>query len=457
MAKQITVPYNFTPRSYQLELFRAMDGIRGKPETRKRRAILRWHRRAGKDKCCWCFLLKEAAQTPGNYFYVFPTKTMARQALWENVDKDGFKLLNHMPKELIARLSNQEMLMQLTNGSTIRVVGYDKDPDSVRGIACKGAVFSEFAFSDPDSYKIMVPALRESEGWAIFNSTPNGRNHYHALWQSVVNSPRWFVSYLQTYWPKEDGYSGLIAFDLFPHIMQEEGLTEEDVEREYGSSFSTGMSGSYYMKYIDKAYASHRIGDFMYDPSLKVDTFWDVGFRDSTVIWFRQKIHNKIIFIDYYQANGEDPLHYVQLLENKGYDYGIHCLPHDAANRTSGGPISTCDQIEELLRRSHISALVHVLDRPKSKQAGINAVRLRFPRYHFDAERCKEGLKHLELYHRRWNRQSKSFADDPVHDKHSDTADALRYEAIYDDPLHDNFYRQNKIKVLHDYDLFGDE
>ena len=205
MSKEIVVPQNFKPRAYQLELFKAMDGIQGQPNTRKRRAILRWHRRAGKDKCCWCYLIKEAAQVPGNYFYVFPTKTMARQALWENVDSSGFKLLNHVPKEIIKRQSNQEMLMELINGSTIRVLGYDKDPDSIRGIACKGAVFSEFAFSDPESYKTMIPALRESDGWAIFNSTPNGRNHFYELWQSVYASPRWFASELQTYWKDRDG------------------------------------------------------------------------------------------------------------------------------------------------------------------------------------------------------------------------------------------------------------
>ena len=30
----IQIPHNFTPRSYQLELFRAMDGIEGKPPFR---------------------------------------------------------------------------------------------------------------------------------------------------------------------------------------------------------------------------------------------------------------------------------------------------------------------------------------------------------------------------------------------------------------------------------------
>jgi hypothetical protein len=448
----ITVPYNFTPRNYQLELFKAMDGIQGQPESRKRRAILRWHRRAGKDKCCWCYLLKEAAQVPGNYFYVFPTKTMARQALWENVDSSGFKLLNHIPKEFIKRQSNQEMLMELVNGSTIRVLGYDKDPDSIRGIACKGAVFSEFAFSDPDSYKTMIPALRESNGWAIFNSTPNGRNHFYELWQNVFKSERWFASLLQTYWPEQSGYSGLINKKLFPEIVDEEGLTIEDVEREYGCSFSSGMKGSYYMDQIEKAYSTDRIGQYSYDDTLKVDTFWDLGIDDSTAVWFRQKINNKLIFIDYYEASGQSLQHYVRMLEDKGYNYGTHYLPHDANQRSLHTGNSTANMIEDMLRDTKVSDDIWVLER-LGVQDGINATRARFSRYHFDAGKCLEGIKKLELYHRRWDKRRGVFLKEPVHDGNSHAADAIRMEAISEDLRNDGFYKQNQVKVLSDWDL----
>lgn len=449
----ITVPHNFNPRNYQLELFKQMDGVKGMPETKKRRAILRWHRRAGKDKCCWCYLIKEAAQVAGNYFYVFPTKTMARQALWENVDSSGFKLLNHLPKEFIKRQSNQEMLIELINGSTIRVLGYDKDPDSIRGIACKGAVFSEFAFSDPESYKTMIPALRESDGWVIFNSTPNGRNHFYELWQSVYASPRWFASELQTYWPDRKGYSGLIEHKLFPQIIEEEGLSEEDVEREYGVSFSTGMKGSFYMDNIDRAYSEGRIGDIVYDEYFKVDTFWDLGVDDSTAVWFRQKINNKIVFVDYYEASGKDLLHYIKMLESKNYNYGTHYLPHDAHQRSLQTGTTTAHMFEDLLKNTKISSDVWVLER-MPVQDGINAVRARFPRYHFAAGKCIDGIKKLELYHRRWDKKRAVFLKEPVHDGNSHAADALRMEAISEDLKNDGFYKQNNIKVIRDYDMW---
>lgn len=448
----IQIPHNFNPRPYQLELFAAMDGVQGHPETRKRRAILRWHRRAGKDKACWCYLIKEAAQVPGNYFYVFPTKTMARQALWENIDSSGFKLLDHVPSAFIKRQSNQEMLLELINGSTIRVLGYDKDPDSIRGIACKGAVFSEFAFSDPESYKTMIPALRESLGWAIFNSTPNGRNHFYDLWMSVFSSPNWFASHLQTLDHKAPGYSGLIKPEAFDSIINEEGLSQDDVEREYGCSFSSGVKGTFYMDDIEKAYAAGRIGDYVYDDTLKVDTFWDLGVDDSTAIWFRQKTGNKIIFIDYYEESGKSLQHFIKVLESKGYNYGTHNLPHDAHQRSLQTGTTTATIFEDLLRNTKLSTDVNILDRC-SVQSGINAVRSRFSRYHFDASRCMEGIKKIELYHRRWDKKRSVYLHEPVHDSNSHAADALRMEAISEDIQQDPFFKQN-LKVVTQYDPF---
>jgi hypothetical protein len=376
---------------------------------------------------------------------------MARQALWENIDSSGFKLLDHIPKEFIKRQSNQEMLLQLNNGSTIRVLGYDKDPDSIRGVACKGAVFSEFAFSDPDSYKTMIPALRESNGWVIFNSTPNGRNHFYEMWEKTWNSENWFNSLLQTYWPKKEGYSGLIKPDQFKMIIDEEGLSTEDVEREYGVSFATGMQGSYYMNNIETALHDNRITDFVYDDTLKVDTFWDLGVDDSTAIWFRQRVGNKLIFIDYYENNGKDLQHYVKILEAKGYNYGTHYLPHDAQQRSIHTGISTAVMFEQICANNRISDEVVVLERI-SVQNGINAVRARFKRYHFDHSKCQDGLKKLELYHRRFDKRRNVFLKEPVHDGNSHAADALRMEAISEEIDSTGFVKN--LTAITEYDLW---
>ena len=54
----ITLPYNFSPRDYQIPQYEAMDnGIL--------RVVKCWHRRAGKDLCDWNYLIKRASMEPG--------------------------------------------------------------------------------------------------------------------------------------------------------------------------------------------------------------------------------------------------------------------------------------------------------------------------------------------------------------------------------------------------------
>jgi len=444
MSNVIQVPFNFEPRWYQLPVFQAMDGAKGVPDSGIKRTMLLWHRRSGKDKACWNVLLNRAIQNVGNYFYVFPTATDARRALWRNIDKAGFALLDHIPSFAIKRKLDQEMFIELINGSTIQVLGLDKNPNASRGVAARGTVFSEFAFSQEEAYKTMVPAIREANGWAIFNSTPNGRNHYCNMWNRNINSPNWFCSKLQTLWPDRDNYSGLVLPEELQFIQDEDGLTTEDMEREFGVSFSTGMSGSYYSKQVEEAYSTDRVGEFPYIDYAPVDTFWDIGHKDNTVVWFRQRIGNKLVFIDYYEDSGKKLQEYVQMLADKGYEYGTHYFPHDGAQHNIQTGMRTSDMFSDMCNNYGISSDVWTLDKV-GVQTGINAVRARFSRYCFDLK-CTPGLKHLELYHRRYDRLNAVFGKDPVHDEHSDAADALRMEAISGNPLHDKFFEINNIQ-----------
>lgn len=414
-----SIPYNFTPRPYQLDLFRAMDGRRDKPETRLKRALLRWHRRAGKDKGCFCYLIKEAYRVVGNYFYVFPTKEEARRVIWETRDKSGFRLLDHIPAEYITRISNQEMSIELDNGSIIRILGFDKNPDSIRGVSCKGVVFSEFAFSLPDSYKNMIPSLRESDGWAIFNSTPNGRNHFYDLCQSNADSPRWFVSHIQTTDPTKPNYTGLVSPEDLSRIAKEDGLTPEDVEREYGASWESGLVGAYYADQIAAARLANRIGPNLYNEQLLVNTYFDIGIADTDVIWFGQKTGSTVTFIDYFEGNGLGTNDIARLLKEKGYRYDIHYLPHDAGHRKKMQEVTTtADELQESFDNYSIGGFIDVVEKAHSLQTSILQVRKRFPYYRFDENTCEDGLRHIESYHRKFDKKRKVYLPHPVHDEH---------------------------------------
>ena len=69
---RVTIPYNWKPRPYQLPAWEALEsGIK--------RAVLVWHRRAGKDLFSLNWLAKQAFRRKGLYWHVFPTYRQGKQ------------------------------------------------------------------------------------------------------------------------------------------------------------------------------------------------------------------------------------------------------------------------------------------------------------------------------------------------------------------------------------------
>jgi phage terminase large subunit len=44
-------------------------------------------------------------------------------------------------------------------------------------------VFSEWALSNPQAWSLIRPILLENNGWALFITTPRGRNHAHRMFE----------------------------------------------------------------------------------------------------------------------------------------------------------------------------------------------------------------------------------------------------------------------------------
>ena len=79
------------------------------------------------------------------------------------------------------------------------------------------------------------------------------------------------------------------------------------------------IGGAIYGEVLAKAREEHRITKVPYDPTLRVDTAWDLGFGDSTAIWFSQTVGREVRLIDYYEASGEGLPHYAAVLDKKGH------------------------------------------------------------------------------------------------------------------------------------------
>ena len=434
----IQVPANFEPRDYQLALFQAMDGTEGDPTTKCRRALLRWHRRAGKDKACFAYMAKEMVQRPGIYYYFFPTYQQGRKALWESLDKDGFRVLDHLPKCFVKRKLDQEMLIELTNGSIFRIIGTDEVDKSVVGTNPIGCVFSEYSLQNPRGWTFISPILAENGGWAIFNGTPRGRNHMYKMENMALSKKNWYVSGLTV---TDSGLEDRLA----EQINEDRELHGDDfVDQEYYVCYSAGVRGAIYMSWIEKARVQGRIGCFPVRENVPVDTFWDIGFGDSCCIWFRQMVGDRITWVDYYENTQQTYQFYVDILKNKGYNYRTHYLPHDAANHAWGNKSTPTANMRELCEANKLGFVVDTKKFIKKTDA-IQAVRSRMSRMCWNEGTCWEGLEKISMYHFRWDSKRAVFLEEPIHDWSSHAADALSTEASaeefddIDNPFHQSF------------------
>lgn len=453
----ICVPHGFVPREYQLKLFQAMDGQQGKPETKKRYAFLRWHRRAGKDMACLAYMFKEMMTTPGTYYYFLPNYQQGRKIIWEGdngqVGDRYLRYLDMLPAELIKHKTNQDMKLETINGSIFRVIGTD-NIDSIVGTNPRGCIFSEYSLQDPNAWEFIRPIITVNGGWVIFNGTPRGRNHMYNLDLRVRDNNTFYYSELQTLWPDQDNYSGIVAPDQI-QAERDTGMDEDTIAQEYGVSYAAASKGAIYQDLVEKARKDGRIGEYIYDSNAWVDTFWDLGWNDFTSVWFRQIIGNRVIWIDYFEDRQKPLSYYIEMLKEKGYKYRSHHLPHDGAQHSLHTGMSTFEMFRILLKQADLTDDVIEVQR-MSKQEGINATRARFARYCFNETNCYEAIDKLSLYKRKWDERRKILLKEPVHDWTSHCADALRTEASFEDLVFEDYetYEGQPINVIGDYDVF---
>lgn len=409
----ITIPHRFKPRPYQLGYFKAIDsGVQ--------RVLLVWPRRHGKDKSCFNGLVKKAAERVGNYYYIFPEYNQGRKALWDNIDKDGMRTIDHVPKELVKSKNATEMKIELINGSIIQIVGA-ADIDRIVGTNPVGVCFSEYSLIDPMVWGYIYPILAENGGFAWFNMTPRGKNHGLRLLESAIANDDWYVSHLDA---KE---CGVFSVEELEKIKQEYFELYGDYqlyEQEFMTSFEAPIQGAYFAVHMERAKEDGRIGNVPYDALLPVNTYWDLGIDDSTTIWFTQLYGKEIRFIDYYENSGEGLPHYINHLNSRGYNYGTHFAPHDIEVRELTTGISRRETAQKL------GITFQTVPRPSKKQEGIDAIRLILSRSWFDQTKCEKGIDSLMQYHKEFDEKRKVYKNQPYHDWSSHAVDGMQTFAL---------------------------
>lgn len=272
--------------------------------------------------------------------------------------------------------------------------------------------------SSAEVFDFVIPETHSffSNGFVSHN-TPRGKNHLYDLYQIAKQSPLWFCYKLTV-----DDTCHISAEDI--QRERDEGIMSEDlIQQEYYTSWTMGVEGAYYAKYIDKLRLSGHIGNVPWDPSFKVNTSWDLGVRDSTTIIFFQIVGGSYHIIDCYDNAKEGLEHYVKVVSEKPYVYGKHIAPHDIRVREFTSGVARIDKARQLGIKFTVASDVSVMD-------GIEMVRTTLPRCYFDQSHCASLVKALENYRQEFDVKRKVYKDHPLHDQFSHYADAFRYLCV---------------------------
>jgi len=202
-------------------------------------------------------------------------------------------------------------------------------------------------------------------------------------------------------------------------------MSEPEYLQEYECDFSAGNIGAYFSKELANAEKEGRIGNFPYDPSLPVDTYWDLGINDMAAVWFVQSLRGRHRLIDYYEICGASIPEVVRDVRARGYTHGEWVFPHDPEARDFSTGKSQTQVFYNLGCRPS-----RIVPRVGTKRVSINATRMAFPICEFDRTKCKRGLEALAGYMRKWNSKNNVFEESPLHNWASNGSDAMQCFAL---------------------------
>ena len=402
-------------------------------------ALLIWHRRAGKDIVCWNYIIRAAVSEVGTYYYCLPTYSQAKKVIW-----DSREMMDFLPKKFITAQNSVEMKITLVNGSIIQLIGTD-NYDAIRGTHPKGVVMSEFAFQNPQAWEVLSPIFIANNGWAIFNSTPNGKNHFYKLYQTVKDDPDWYVSKLGVYDTNSLIQTAIDRGDTEEQAReyQEKVLAKEKTrhrrnsadgeaffQQEYHVSFSAGAVGAYYADLMGTAEDEGRVCELPKEEDKPIHIYMDIGRNDAYVLGFTQLNGRYIDFINCYAGTGKTDGHYIryvkEYLDDNGYMLGSISVPHDSKQKRTVAEGSTYDNWRAAFGNKIRFIPMKTADVP-TVQLGIQRVRSLFPSFRFDSRTCETLIDASFSYKKKYDEANDVFSNKPLHDWTSDYLDMVRY------------------------------
>jgi len=373
--------------------------------------------------------------------------------------KFAYDCLPHELKSILSVNTDNSRELQLSNGSTLRV------GTSMRSSTLQYLHISEFGkicAKYPDKAREIVTGSLNAlaAGQYIFiESTAEGREgnfyemckeaqalqdsgkkltsldfrfHFLPWWRhksyridpSYITIPNHYATYFNEL---EQIIGAQIDDQQRAWYVKRASTQGDDMKREFPSTpeeaFEASNEGLYYGKQMAETRREGRIHNVYYDANTPVHTAWDLGYNDSTAIWFFQQCGQEIHLLEYYENSGEALTHYLHYLKSKPYNYGKHLVPHDASVHEYSTGLSRTE-----VARNHGVQFTLVPDIGVNE--GIDASRNLLNRCWFDEAKCSKGITALDSYKKEWNDRHGCWSSYPLHNFASHGADAFRMLSV---------------------------
>lgn len=270
------------------------------------------------------------------------------------------------------------------------------------------------------SMSVLIPTVRapNSEIWMSFN--PELEDDY--IFQEFVLNPPDGAMVVNMNWRDNK---------WFPDVLRQEmeslkRKNEEEYQHVWEGKPKQAIEGAIFAKEVTKAAMENRITLVPVQAGVPVHTFWDLGMSDNTAIWFVQIVGMEYRMLDYYEASGERFSHYIEVLAERGYKYGEHCLPHDADHEQLAASATIRQQLQNALRDNPaLGQSVRTVPRIPKKALAIESARAIFQQCFFDKNKTADGLNCLRRYAFANDPETGRVSKEPRHDAYSHGADAF--------------------------------
>lgn len=240
-------------------------------------------RRFGKSKLSMMEMLAWATKKSQKIWYVAPTYRMAKQIMWN-------ELKSYVPRQWITKIRENELSIELRNGSMISLRGADK-PDSLRGVSLDFLVLDEFQDIDPQTWKtVLRPTLADRKGHAIFIGTPKGFNLLYEVFKLGQNKQKQMTKQWMS-WQFPTITSPFIPKAEIEAARRD--MDEKSFRQEFLASFES-MSGRVYYAFDRKDH----IANVEFNPKLPIWVGMDFNIDPMSTVIFQPQPNGQVWAVD---------------------------------------------------------------------------------------------------------------------------------------------------------------